>query len=102
MRVAYYQKKASRIFAISYGFEIMKRSFIKKTAKKRAVDLIKKLNNDYLKQDIVNRLSPQLNDQEIHQTLYSNIGETILNRFKKEYEEHFDRLIMEVKKIQSK
>jgi hypothetical protein len=102
LRTVYYQKNASHTFAISYGIDLAKHRLIKKRAKNAVNSLIKKLNRNYLKQDIVDRLPPHLIDEKIHQALYSEIGEKILSKLMKEYEKHFNRLILEAKKIKSK
>ena len=102
LRAAYYQKKSSYTFAISYGLEEVKHRFIEKAAKNKVNDLIQELNALYFKQNIIDRLAPDIIDKKIHESLYSDIGENALKRFKKVYEENFSRLVTEVQKVQSK
>jgi hypothetical protein len=71
-------------------------------AKNIVNSLINELNSNYLKQDIVEKIPPHLIDEKIHQALYSEIGKKTLSKLMKEYEKHFNQLILETKKIKSK
>lgn len=101
-RVIFYQRHGKYVLSLQSNMVALKTLWSKAQAEKRVEQTLEELQDLGLQADEKRGLAPKEIRIKLTQSLYTEQGKTVLEKFRREYEETFATLVQEAEKIQSK